>query len=173
MKNFNNYARHFLFLRLLLPMAIIVILNVLLYLFKTDLFAQNSIIIFSGFFFLVSLISIIFYPKFMNVKFHCLRYDKYLDIIIISYEKWLQTIETEIKLIENKELKQFIICQKKKRPKTSELRRKLLVEAQTNKDRILEDHRKCLQDTARQLNFYKYEKFKNSNLLTTLNGKNS
>lgn len=173
MNHLNNYARHFLFTRLFLPMGILVLLDAVIFFLNSEAVARQFTLFLSVLFFMSSAIAIIFYPRFMKFSFHLARYDKYLDGIIKSYEEWLSDINNRITVAEKLPIKHFMIGHKKKRAQTPEIITKLLAGAKTNKEGILGGYNKERDDVEKQLDFYKKEKMECSKLLTTSHEKNN
>ena len=167
MKQFNNYARHYLFARILMPMGILIVLNIMLYFFDSEKSARFFILIISAAFLFFGVVAMITYPKFMNVKFHLLRYDSHLYSTIKAYQELLTITKNRITVAEEADIKQFIIGKNKPRKYNPERQKKLFEEARVNKDRILADYNTEKEKIEQQLSFYQEERTECSSLLMT------
>lgn len=164
MKQFNNYARHQLLGRLLLPFCILIILNLLLYYWSSENSVKIVVFIISLTGVVCTLLAVIFYPRFMNIKIQTLRYDDHLYEMIAKYEGWLQTINQRITVAEDASLSHFLIGKKKKHQ--PERTAKLWEDARQNKASILRSYQQDKQEAENKLNFYREEKKETEKMLT-------
>jgi hypothetical protein len=146
-------------------MGILILLNILLYFFDSEDAARFYFFIISLTLLVIGIISIIFYPKFMGVKFHLLRYNDYLYDAISAYQKSLAIIKKRISIAEEADIKQFIIGKTKPSKYDPERKKKLFEEARVNKDRILADYQTEKEKIEKQLAFYQEERTECSELL--------
>lgn len=165
MKRFNNYARHYLFTRIIMSMGILILLNILLYFFDSEDSARFYFFIISLTLLVIGIILIIFYPRFMNIKFHLLRYDDYLYDVIKAYQESLSAVKQKITIIEKADIKQFIIGKNKHSKYDPDRKKRLFEEARINKDRILTDYQTEKEKIEQKLTFYQEEKAECSKLL--------
>ena len=171
MKGLNNYARHHLLGRLLLPFCILFVFNVLLHYWSNEDSVKLTILIISLVLATCIILVIIFYPKLMDIKAQTMGYDDYLYEVIERYEEWLQTINQRIATAENASLKNFMIGKKNKRK--PEMITKLLEDARTNKASILQVYQSDKEEAEKKLNFYKSEKAESEKMLKQYYGKTS
>jgi hypothetical protein len=171
MKGLNNYARHQLIGRLLLPFCILIVFNLLLYYWSDEDSVKITVFIISLAFAACIILIIIFYPRLMDVKVQTLRYDDYLYETIECYEEWLQKIKQRITTAENTNIKHFIIGKKKKR--TPEMMTKLLEDARINKAGILQGYQADKEKAEKKLSFYREEKAECVKMLTQYYGEAS
>lgn len=143
----NNFARLCLMKKWLLPLEIIIVFNLGLSLELSSIEDDMRLYMLIISLCLLALViaGVIFYPRFMNLKFYLVLYIEHLDKTISNYNTQINKVTKKIKIIEASANSNFIINEEHRFNESLDMDDKLLREVLMRKQEILDEYRKDLK----------------------------